>query len=374
LGIDIGEAKVAFDRTDPADGPDIPPHPSPPEFPQPSDIPRSPDTPVRPPEPGSRDAFVHNYRAIVAQADPAPLHRAEDTTQSAPDGAQETPDVPDRGDYSDLADPTDAPAHENVEGGTQDGPDSADGTRWAEALPLLQAEWEEHKAKYPERERATPRTHPDGSWSSGENRQLSPDQNTEATKACVDIHDEGERAIFPAMQRIEAADPDRHLAGLEHMLKGTDRMKEKIGEGLRYNPALSPRKAAADVPDAVRFTLEYSVAHYTDGVLADVERLKDAGYELVKLKNLWAKDQYKGVNSQWRRPETGLRFEVQFHTPDSREAKEVTHEAYERLRDPLTGKAEETELEDYQRRANAFLERPPDVFRIEDYPPEKRDG
>ena len=35
----------------------------------------------------------------------------------------------------------------------------------------------------------------------------------------------------------------------------------------------------------------------------------------MKLKNLWAKEQYKGINSQWRRPETGLRFEVQFHTP-----------------------------------------------------------
>jgi hypothetical protein len=103
-------------------------------------------------------------------------------------------------------------------------------------------------------------------------------------------------------------------------------------ERLRYHPDLPPRHAVADVPDAVRFTFEYSESHYTGGVLADVERLRGAGYELLKLKNLWAKDQYKGINSQWLRPETGLRFEVQFHTSESREAKELTHKAYERLR------------------------------------------
>ena len=122
------------------------------------------------------------------------------------------------------------------------------------------------------------------------------------------------------------------------------------------------------------FDSEYSESHYVRGVPADVERLKEAGYKLLKLKNLWAKDQYKGINSQWLRAETGLRFEVQFHTPESREAKELTHKAYERLRDPNTSKAEESALEDYQRRVNAMVRIPLNAFTIEDYPPEKRDG
>jgi hypothetical protein len=249
-----------------------------------------------------------------------------------------------------------------------------DRTAWAEVVPQLRAAWAEHQQQYPERGRATPHTHPDSSWTSGETRRLTPDQNTEATRACADIHKEGERVILPAMQRIEAADPDRRLAGLEHMCKGADRLKEKIAERLRYHPDLPPRQAVADVSDAVRFTFEYSESHYTAGVPADVERLKEAGYELMKLKNLWAKDQYKGINSQWLRPETGLRFEVQFHTPESREAKELTHKAYERLRDPHTSKAEESVLEDYQRRVNALIRIPPNAFTIEDYPPEKSDG
>ncbi len=306
------------------------------------------------------------------QTTPTPLPRSTAPLRRMPLG-RPTLSLP-------LPDPADRVAVHRANRAQADGiyaahrAEAYEGTTWAEAVPSPWAAWEQHQDRYPERERATPQTHPDNSWSSGEARRLTPEQNAEATKACADIHDEGERVIFPAMRQIEAADPTRRLAGLEHMLKGADRLKEKIAERLRYHPDLAPRQAAVEVPDAVRFTLEYSESHYTKGVLADVERLKGAGYELLKLKNLWAKDQYKGVNSQWLRPETGLRFEVQFHTPQSREAKELTHKAYERLRDPLTSKAEETELEAFQRRVNALVKRPPDVFRIEDYPPEKRDG
>ena len=323
---------MPVDRPDPADDPD---EPGSPDVPESSDGYRPPDSaPPLAPDPPDREA-IYAYRDVADRIYAAHRKAASDGTHAAAAEADREP--------------------------------------WAETLPSLRAAWEEHEDRYPERERATPRTHTDGSWSSGDTRTLTPGQNTEATKACADIHDEGERVALPAMLQVEAADPNRRLAGLEHMLKGEDRLKEKIAERLRYNPELSPRQAAAEVPDAVRFTLAYSESHYTDGVQADVERLQGAGYELLKLKNLWAKDQYKGVNSQWLRPATGLRFEVQFHTPQSREAKELTHQAYERLRDPLTSRAEETELEAYQRRVNAFVKRPPDVFRIENYPPEKRD-
>ena len=89
-------------------------------------------------------------------------------------------------------------------------------------------------------------------------------------------------------------------------------------------------------------------------------------------KNLWAKDQYKGVNSQWLRPESGLRFEVQFHTPESLEAKELTHGAYERVRTPAPP-AERAELEQFQRTVNALLVTPERTAEIIDFP-EKKNG
>lgn len=258
--------------------------------------------------------------------------------------------------------------HETARDGAPAASADADRDSWSEALPSLQAAWEEHQNRYPERDRDTPRTHPDGSWSSGETRRLTPEQNTEATKACADIHDEGERVALPALLQIESADPNRRLVGLEHMLKGVDRLKEKIADALRARPELTATQALSIVPDPVRFTYEYSPDRYADGVLADVERLKEIGFEEVKLKNLWSDEQYKGTNSQWRRPETGLRIEVQFHTSASLEAKELTHQAYERIRNPDTPPTERGELEAFQLRVNALLDTPPGTSEIPDFP------
>ena len=250
--------------------------------------------------------------------------------------------------------------------------DTADAVRprdsWAEELPSLQAAWEQHQDRYPERERATPQTHTDGSWSSGEARRLTPEQNAEATKACADIHDEGERVALPAMLQIEAADPNRSLVGLEHMLKGEDRLKEKIADALRGRPGLTVTRRSALFRTQCDSPSSTAPMRYADGVLADVERLKEIGLEEVKLKNLWSDGQYKGINSQWRRPETGLRIEVQFHTPASLEAKELTHKAYERIRSTDTSPTERNELEAFQRRVNALLDTPPGTNEIPDFP------
>jgi hypothetical protein len=208
----------------------------------------------------------------------------------------------------------------------------------------------------------------DGSWSSGETRRLTPGQNAEATKACADIRDEAQRDVLPPMLQIEAADRNRRLVGLEHMLKEADRLKEKISDALRARPELTATQALSIVPDPVRFSYEYSPDDYAEGVLADVQRLKDIGLEEVKLKNLWRDEQYKGINSQWRRPETGLRIEVQFHTSASLEAKELTHKAYERIRSPDTSPTERDELGAFQRRVNAPLDIPPGTTKIPDFP------
>ena len=94
--------------------------------------------------------------------------------------------------------------------------------------------------------------------------------------------------------------------------------------------------------------------------------------ELIKLKNLWAEEQYKGINSQWRRLETGLRVEVQFHTPESLEAKEVTHGAYERIRSSASQESAKS-LKPSNARSTRFSSRREGTEEIKDYS-EKRDG
>jgi hypothetical protein len=253
---------------------------------------------------------------------------------------------------------------------------------WAEAAPVLRAEWDAHKQRYPSGEQQPGRSLPDGSWAGDGNRHLSPEQNAEATKWAADLRDEAIGRIGPAMDRIEAADPDRRLVGREHMLKGEDRLKEKMADELSAQPGITVRAALGAVADGIRFTLEYPAERYAEGVLNDVDRIKAEGFHLVKLKNLWHAEQYKGVNSQWRAPETGTRCEMQFHTSESLDAKELTHQAYERIRAaaalPTEERdfAEEQALEDFQSRANAVLVTPPGADAIEDFreKPEKNIG
>ena len=113
-----------------------------------------------------------------------------------------------------------------------------------------------------ERSRSAASSQADGGWVGDGDRRLTPEQNTDASKACEDIRTEGKEVIRPAMERVEAADPGRRLAGLEHMLKGEDRLKEKIADEITCEtPSVRPCTKPLDtVPDAVRFTLHLQPA------------------------------------------------------------------------------------------------------------------
>ncbi|MFY9934120.1 MAG: hypothetical protein WAK82_39550, partial [Streptosporangiaceae bacterium] len=143
--------------------------------------------------------------------------------------------------------------------------------------------------------------------------------------------------------------------------------KEKIYD-IKKELNLSADQVTANVPDAIRFTFQYRESHYTQGFWADVSRLEDSGFELLKVKNYWSKDEYKGVNSQWIDRDTGQKFEMQFHTRMSFEAKEITHRAYEQVRARKVDKFEELVLEAFQKKVSADVTIPPGASDIPDYP------
>ena len=175
-----------------------------------------------------------------------------------------------------------------------------------------------------------------------------------------------EKTVTPAMRRIEAEDPDRTLVGLEHRLKGKDRLSEKVTEAMTER-SRTVDEAFATVKDAIRYTFCYPEDRYTEGVVADCERLEHDGFEPVDRRNSWDAEEYKGINSRWRVPGDGQLFEVQFHTRASLDAKEETHWAYEKLRDPATVKAEQEALSKYQRDVSAGIPIPPGAVDIPDY-------
>jgi hypothetical protein len=248
---------------------------------------------------------------------------------------------------------------------------------WDEAVPALREAWETHEKKwaYPERTGPTAHREVPGAWRGDGGRYLAPDANAELTLGCARIREVGETVITPAMRRIEAEDPDRHLAGLDYRLKSENRLKEKVSDELEARPGLTAAQALSSVPDAVRFTLHYDQGRYSSGVRADLARLHAAGFELAKpLKNLWSSDQYKGINTQWREPQSGQRFEVQFHTRASFEAKQLSHDAYERIRNPQTSELELDELRDFQRQVCSKIPVPLGASEIDDAPRKEHDG
>jgi hypothetical protein len=234
--------------------------------------------------------------------------------------------------------------------------------------------WETAKAHFTERWSAHQTDHPP-SPSHDDPRGLDPAADAQVGRACDRVRDIEQRVITPAMRDIESEDPGRSLVGLDHRLKGPDRLKEKIAVQLEARPGLDASRAMSVIPDAVRFTFCYTDEHYCDGVRFDLARLHERGFELAKpLRNSWADGQYRGINSQWCDPESGQRFEVQFHTFTSFEAKQVTHGAYERIRDPHTPDDERAVLKSMQHDVTGRIPVPPGADEIADHPRKERNG
>jgi hypothetical protein len=215
---------------------------------------------------------------------------------------------------------------------------------------------------------------PPGSWRGESNNFLDALVNERVESECDRIVEREEQKILPGLRNVEGQDPDRRLVGFEYHLKGRDRIKEKAYLTIKQS-SHSPEHAVSLVPDALRYTFQYDDARYTQGVQADIVRMQGQGFKLEALKNFWSDDQYKGINSQWIEPGTGQRFELQFHTCISFEAKQITHGAYELLRSvPKPDLLEHMVLEAFQAKVSAAIPIPPGAADIPDYPGRDQDA
>jgi hypothetical protein len=225
--------------------------------------------------------------------------------------------------------------------------DAADGS-WQRAKARFTDAWQRHQEKW---------TRPEEKPSRDER---TPEADRQLELACERIQ-AGEPVVTSQLKSIEAQRPGGRLAGLQFRLKGHDRLIQKAENDVLDKPGRSVEAALTLIPDAVRYTFRYETKDYTAGVRSDLGRLDAAGFEMLKLKNFWSDPEYKGINSQWRDSRTGQRFEVQFHTTISFEAKQLTHDAYERLRNPLptTSRRETSALHRLQRDVTAKIPQPP---------------
>jgi len=180
-----------------------------------------------------------------------------------------------------------------------------------------------------------------------------------------------ETGITPAMRQVEA--------GLEHgalvadterfALKSPDRFKEKLAKLISLEPDSSPADLAARIHDGVRYTFVFEARWYADGVKQTERLLAESGFEICGRKPGWGGAEYKGINSQWRDTRGGPLFEIQFHTSDSWEAKQLTHDSYEKTSNPATPPEERARLRAYQREVMSTVTIPPGALDFDPYQP-----
>lgn len=102
--------------------------------------------------------------------------------------------------------------------------------------------------------------------------------------------------------------------------------------------------------DVIRYTSVSDVGDYYEDFNRTIRTLTAKGYQVVEVTDFWklteesrAKGGYKGINVKMDSPD-GAHFELQFHTPESLQAKESVHVLYERLRRPDVTPAEREEV------------------------------
>lgn len=179
----------------------------------------------------------------------------------------------------------------------------------------------------------------------------------------------GEAGITPAMRRIEGElehgslvpDTDRFA------LKSPDRFKEKLAKLIDRRPEESASDLASQIHDGIRYTFIFDSEHYTNGVKEACTLIGRAGCELDVMANRWGGEEYRGINSRWHHEASGQLFEIQFHTPESWEVKQTTHDAYERASDQTTSIEEVELLRAHQRGLARSLIPPERSEDIDDY-------
>ncbi|GLY31202.1 hypothetical protein Kisp02_45670 [Kineosporia sp. NBRC 101731] len=179
------------------------------------------------------------------------------------------------------------------------------------------------------------------SWEHTLGRELTP-QAVEAVERFSALIAAGEPSLTKTMREVSRA-ARADLAGLSNRLKTGESMRRKVATQQantgRPLPVLLDR-----AEDAVRYTVVLENRSYVSGVEQVTRLLAHRGYHNLSLNNAWSSQRYRGLNTTWADPSTGIAFEVQFHTPASWRVTRDTHRLYEEFRDVATTPERRAEL------------------------------
>lgn len=164
------------------------------------------------------------------------------------------------------------------------------------------------------------------------------------------------------------------LAGFDSRIKEKDSYLEKMQRITmgKKDPKFIKEKIDT-INDVIRYTFQGSTTELRNVFDSVVEEMEVRGYKLKRVINTWVKpmrgSSYKGVNCTFSAPDgRHTLFEVQFHTPESFNAKHnLTHDMYKEMRDPKTTPERREELRKMQDEIFEALEIPVDVDKMKMY-------
>ena len=118
------------------------------------------------------------------------------------------------------------------------------------------------------------------------------------------------------------------LVDLDTKIKSVQSLADKMmGDVLKEKISLTG--AANKIYDVLRYTLLSEDDDFVENYFKTIEYLKDQGYNVFRVKNkfIYEKEAYRAINSIIV-SKGGYKFELQFHTPSSLEAKRNNHALY----------------------------------------------
>lgn len=158
------------------------------------------------------------------------------------------------------------------------------------------------------------------------------------------------------------------LTGLEFRLKTKESLERKVLSDMK-TMELSEEAVMNRLYDIVRYTSLFNSDSLVQGYQRIVEKLKEKGYNILRVKNTMGKESasYWGINTVVENPK-GYRFELQFHTAQSFQVKqELNHSLYEEQRSSNVSRQRFKELEEQMLSNNRMIKVPTNVSDIKSF-------
>ena len=153
---------------------------------------------------------------------------------------------------------------------------------------------------------------------------------------------------------------------LDFRLKGSGSLKRKvISDFINGVPLETIEK---EIYDAVRYTDLVGNEFLTEDYFKIIKELETKGYKVQRVKNSLNNHAvaYRGLNTVIQTP-SGYNFELQFHTPESMETKEIVHKLYEKQREDGITVEEYNRLNEEMLKISGELEDIKDADKIKEF-------